>query len=197
MCSIHCSGVWRQWPHLPIPMSNSLHQKDTSITHIWTRSRFIIYILCETSQTIFITLVSSMAEVGTVKCWNQGLHGPFHIRDRRIKGCLKWFVHTRDIHIEIGGLVTWVHISAVLLQTGVWKLSRYFECAFMHFQKQYCYLSWKILGMLKFWCRNLLWTIEHANSHSETLMQRFARHGLCQAYKYVCLTKPVTGETLQ
>ena len=28
----------------------------------------------------------------------------------------------------------------------------------------------------------LLWTIEHANSHSKTSMQRFARHRLCQAY---------------
>ena len=28
-----------------------------------------------------------------------------------------------------------------------------------------------------------LWTIEHANSHSKTSMQRFARHGLRQAYK--------------
>ena len=27
----------------------------------------------------------------------------------------------------------------------------------------------------------LLWIIEHANSHSKTLMQRFARHGLHQA----------------
>ena len=31
----------------------------------------------------------------------------------------------------------------------------------------------------------LLWTIEHANSHSKTLMQRFARHGLRQAYNTV------------
>ena len=28
----------------------------------------------------------------------------------------------------------------------------------------------------------LLWTIERANSHSKTLMQCFACHGLCQAY---------------
>ena len=28
----------------------------------------------------------------------------------------------------------------------------------------------------------LLWTIEHANSHSKTSMQHFARHGLRQAY---------------
>ena len=43
-------------------------------------------------------------------------------------------------------------------------------------------LSWKILGMLKFWCRILLWMVKHANSHSKTLMQRFARHDVRQAY---------------
>ena len=33
----------------------------------------------------------------------------------------------------------------------------------------------------------LLWTIKHANSHSKTSMQRFARHRLCQAYNVCCI----------
>ena len=81
-----------------------------------------------------------------------------------------------------------IQLSSMLEVTGSYNCKQFYILLWMieHANSHSKTLMQRLKGIL-------LWTIEHANSQSKTLMQHFASHRLCQV---VCLTKPVMGETL-
>ena len=90
----------------------------------------------------------------------------------------------------VSGLALSSGVTAVLSQLPLHTLPK-------HQRYSICPIPWYPVGTAsgKLWIFGsfdvvtLFWTIEHANSHSKTSMQRFARHRLRQAYNSARLSK--------